>query len=255
MSGWRPAGRPEHLREALEGSLRRLRLERIDLYQLHRIDPKVPAADQFGTLADLRQRGKIRHVGLSEVTVAQIEAAREVLPIVSVQNRYNLTDRRWEDVLDYLLSRSAWLYSMVSARPIGPPAADNPPMGTRSSRPSAERCKAKVPRVGIVASPLEAAAGRCYAGFCGNGLSDETRAVILRRTPGAHRKTWPFRSMPDLHETALERRPSRAPGQASRSRRAPAGLHGCRTFHPGGAAFGRRICEPEAMNGGRAPCR
>ena len=98
---WVEDGRPEHLREALEGSLRRLRLERIDLYQLHRIDPKVPAADQFGTLADLRQRGKIRHVGLSEVTVAQIEAARKVLPIVSVQNRYNLTDREWEDVLDY----------------------------------------------------------------------------------------------------------------------------------------------------------
>jgi aryl-alcohol dehydrogenase-like predicted oxidoreductase len=98
---WVEDGRPEHLREALEGSLRRLRLERIDLYQLHRIDPKVPAADQFGTLADLRQQGKIRHVGLSEVTVAQIEAARKVLPIVSVQNRYNLTDREWEDVLDY----------------------------------------------------------------------------------------------------------------------------------------------------------
>jgi pyridoxine 4-dehydrogenase len=98
---WVEDGRPEHLREALEGSLRRLRLERIDLHQLHRIDPKVPAADQFGTLADLRQQGKIRHVGLSEVTVAQIEAARKVLPIVSVQNRYNLTDREWEDVLDY----------------------------------------------------------------------------------------------------------------------------------------------------------
>jgi pyridoxine 4-dehydrogenase len=98
---WVEDGRPEHLREALEGSLRRLRLERIDLHQLHRIDPRVPAADQFGTLADLRQQGKIRHVGLSEVTVAQIEAARKVLPIVSVQNRYNLTDREWEDVLDY----------------------------------------------------------------------------------------------------------------------------------------------------------
>ncbi len=98
---WVEDGRPEHLREAVDGSLRRLRLERIDLYQLHRIDPKVPAADQFGTLADLRRQGKIRHAGLSEVTVAQIEAARKVLPIVSVQNRYNLTDRGWEDVLEY----------------------------------------------------------------------------------------------------------------------------------------------------------
>jgi pyridoxine 4-dehydrogenase len=98
---WVEDGRPQHLREAVEGSLRRLRLERIDLYQLHRIDPKVPAADQFGTLLELRRQGKIRHAGLSEVTVAQIEAAREVLPIVSVQNRYNLTDRAWEDVLEY----------------------------------------------------------------------------------------------------------------------------------------------------------
>lgn len=98
---WVEDGRPEHLRAALEGSLRRLRLERIDLYQLHRIDPKVPAADQIGILAELRRQGKIRHVGLSQVTIAQIEAARKALPIVSVQNRYNLTDRGSEDVLDY----------------------------------------------------------------------------------------------------------------------------------------------------------
>jgi aryl-alcohol dehydrogenase-like predicted oxidoreductase len=98
---WVEDGRPEHLRGAVEGSLRRLRVERIDLYQLHRIDPKVPAADQFGVLAELRNQGKIRHLGLSEVTVAQIETARAVLPIVSVQNRYNLADREWENVLDY----------------------------------------------------------------------------------------------------------------------------------------------------------
>jgi pyridoxine 4-dehydrogenase len=98
---WVEDGRPDHLREAVEGSLRRLRLERIDLYQLHRIDPKIPAADQFATLAELRRQGKIRHIGLSEVTTAQIQAARGVLPIVSVQNRYNLMDRGWEDVLEY----------------------------------------------------------------------------------------------------------------------------------------------------------
>lgn len=98
---WVEDGRPEHLHKAVDGSLRRLRLDRIDLYQLHRIDPKVPAADQFGTLLDLRRQGKIRHIGLSEVTVTQIEAARKTLPIVSVQNRYNLTDRGWEDVLEY----------------------------------------------------------------------------------------------------------------------------------------------------------
>lgn len=98
---WVEDARPEHLRKAVDESLQRLRLERIDLYQLHRVDPKVPAADQFGTLAELRREGKIRHVGLSEVTIEQIEAARMVLPIVSVTNRYNLTDRGWEDVLEY----------------------------------------------------------------------------------------------------------------------------------------------------------
>lgn len=98
---WEPDGRPEHLRASLEGSLRRLRVERIDLFQLHRVDPKVPAEEQFETLAELRREGKVRHVGLSEVGVDEIEAARRVLPIVSVQNRYNLEDRSWEGVLDH----------------------------------------------------------------------------------------------------------------------------------------------------------
>ena len=98
---WETDGRPEHLREACEGSLKRLKLERIDLYQLHRIDPKVPSEEQLGVLAELREEGKIRHVGLSEVGVEEIEQAREILPIVTVQNRYNLTDRGSEDVLDF----------------------------------------------------------------------------------------------------------------------------------------------------------
>ena len=98
---WTMNGRPEHLRKACEGSLRRLKLERIDLYQLHRIDPAVPAEDQLGTLKDLQAQGKIKHVGLSEVSVAQIEHARKILPIVSVQNRYSLADRAAEDVLEY----------------------------------------------------------------------------------------------------------------------------------------------------------
>lgn len=96
---WYPNGRPEHLREAIEGSLQRLRLERIDLYQLHRPDPQVPFEDSVGTLADLRKEGKIRHVGLSNVTVDQLNRARAIVPIVSVQNRYNLDDRSSEDVL------------------------------------------------------------------------------------------------------------------------------------------------------------
>lgn len=98
---WVENGRPEHLRSACEGSLRRLRLDRIDLYQLHRIDPKVPAEDQFGALKDLQAQGKIKHIGLSEVTVKQIQHARTIVPIVSVQNRYSVTDRGSEDVLEY----------------------------------------------------------------------------------------------------------------------------------------------------------
>ena len=98
---WTMNGRPEHLREACDGSLKRLKLERIDLYQLHRIDPAYPAEDQLGTLQDLQEQGKIRHIGLSEVSVAQIEHARKIVPIVSVQNRYSLADRAAEDVLDY----------------------------------------------------------------------------------------------------------------------------------------------------------
>jgi pyridoxine 4-dehydrogenase len=98
---WVENGKPEHLRTACEGSLRRLRLERIDLYQLHRIDPKVPAEDQIGTLKDLQAQGKIRHIGLSEVSVRQIQHARTIVPIVSVQNRYSITDRGSEDVLEY----------------------------------------------------------------------------------------------------------------------------------------------------------
>ena len=97
---WQTNGRPEHLRAACEGSLRRLRLEQIPLYQLHRIDPRVPAADSLGELARLRSEGKVRHVGLSEVSVAQLEHARTVVPIVSVQNRYNLAERGAEDVVD-----------------------------------------------------------------------------------------------------------------------------------------------------------
>ncbi len=98
---WVENGRPEHLRSACEGSLRRLRLGRIDLYQLHRIDPKVPADDQLGTLKDLQAEGKIKHIGLSEVSVRQIQHAQTIAPIVSVQNRYSVADRGSEDVLRY----------------------------------------------------------------------------------------------------------------------------------------------------------
>lgn len=98
---WSMNGNPKHLREACEGSLRRLKIDHIDLYQLHRIDPRYPAQDQLGVFKDLQTQGKIRYVGLSEVKVAQIEDARKVVPIVTVQNRYSLADRSYEDVVDY----------------------------------------------------------------------------------------------------------------------------------------------------------
>ena len=98
---WEVNCRPERLREELEGSLRRLRVERIDLYQLHRIDPGVPEADQFETLAAFQREGKVRHLGLSEVDVDDIERARKYIDVVSVQNLYNLAERQWEPVVDY----------------------------------------------------------------------------------------------------------------------------------------------------------
>ena len=98
---WWPVGRPEYLRQECEMSLRRLGVDRIDLFQLHRIDAKVPAEEQFGLLADLIAEGKVRHVGLSEVSVAEIQAAQSTVPVVSVQNMYNLSNRQSEAVLDY----------------------------------------------------------------------------------------------------------------------------------------------------------
>jgi pyridoxine 4-dehydrogenase len=97
---WPPDGSPEHLREACEGSLRRLRLDAIDLYQLHRPDPKVPYERSIGTLKELQDEGKIRHIGISNASLEQLETAREIVEIVSVQNRFNLTDRSAQDVLE-----------------------------------------------------------------------------------------------------------------------------------------------------------
>lgn len=98
-SAWEPDGRPEHLRMAVEGSLKRLKVERIDLYQLHAPDPKVPFLDSVGALADAQRAGKIRNVGLSNVDVKQLDAARRICTVVSVQNEYNLEDRSSEPVL------------------------------------------------------------------------------------------------------------------------------------------------------------
>jgi pyridoxine 4-dehydrogenase len=97
---WEPDGRPEHLRAACEGSLRRLRLDQIPLYQFHRPDPKVPFAESIGALVELRAEGKIRHIGVSNVSEAQLKEAQKLVPVVSVQNRYNLNDRSSEAMVD-----------------------------------------------------------------------------------------------------------------------------------------------------------
>ncbi|APU15700.1 MULTISPECIES: aldo/keto reductase [Actinoalloteichus] len=126
---WVPIGRPEYLRQQVELSLRHLGLDRIDLLQLHRIDPKVPLADQVGELAALQQEGKIRHIGLSEVTVAQVEEAGKTATIASVQNMYNLARRDAEPLLEYAtaadLAFIPWfpLATGELARPGGPLAA------------------------------------------------------------------------------------------------------------------------------------
>jgi pyridoxine 4-dehydrogenase len=97
---WEPDGRPEHLREVCEESLRRLRLEQIPLYQLHRVDPAVPLAESVGALAELKNEGKIRHVGLSNVTEEHVREANRIVPIVSIQNRYNVHDRNSQPLID-----------------------------------------------------------------------------------------------------------------------------------------------------------
>jgi aryl-alcohol dehydrogenase-like predicted oxidoreductase len=119
---WVMNGRPEHLRAALQGSLKRLRVERIDLWQLHRIDPKVPEGEQLGVLAEFIREGIVRHVGLSEVGVPEIERVRKVVPIVSVQNRYNAFDREWDAVVDYCETNDI---AFIPWRPIGGGSLDD----------------------------------------------------------------------------------------------------------------------------------
>lgn len=113
---WERHGTPEHLRKACEGSLRRLRLERIDVYQLHAPDEKVPLQDQLETLRQLQQEGKIRHIGVSNFSVAQLEEASRMVEVVSVQNRYNLGDRSSQDVLDWCEQRNV---AFIPWRPLG----------------------------------------------------------------------------------------------------------------------------------------
>ena len=102
---WNPNGQPKHLRAACEGSLRRLRVERIDIYQFHMPDPRVPLSDSIGEVVRLQAEGKIRHIGISNVSLAQLKEAERLTPIVSVQNRFNLEDRRSDEVLEYCATK------------------------------------------------------------------------------------------------------------------------------------------------------
>ena len=126
---WRSNGRPQHLREACEGSLRRLRRDQIDLYQLHRPDPDVPYEESLGALVELQREGKVRHIGVSNVRVAQLEQALGLAEIVSVQNRFNLTDRGSEDVLDACTERGI---AFIPWFPLaaGPLAETDGPLGS-----------------------------------------------------------------------------------------------------------------------------
>jgi pyridoxine 4-dehydrogenase len=132
---WIPLGRPEYLRQQAELSLRRLRVDRIDLYQLHRIDPAVPLADQIGALRLLQEQGKIRHIGLSEVGVGQLTEARGIATIASVQNRYNLTDRGSDDVLHYCEEHGIAFIPWLPVAPTTAGAAG--PLSTVASRAGA----------------------------------------------------------------------------------------------------------------------
>ena len=128
---WVENGRPEYLRDQLEGSLRRLRVERIDLWQLHRVDPKVPAQEQFEAVREFQREGLIRHVGLSEVSVDQIEQARKVVPIVSVQNRYNVTDRKWKREVEYCEREGL---AFIPWFPLSAGALDHPTLNAVAAR-------------------------------------------------------------------------------------------------------------------------
>ena len=137
---------PVRLRKQLEGSLRKLKVERIDLWQLHRIDSKYPREDQFNLLADFIREGKVKHVGLSEVSVEDIKDARKVVPIVSVQNRYNIADREWDSVIDYCLEEKI---TFIAWYPLGAG------MRVANARSKQARLKSVAKRVG--ATPYQVA--------------------------------------------------------------------------------------------------
>ena len=164
---WVPDGRPEHLRAACEGSLKRLKLQRIDLYQFHHIDPKVALEDSLGELARLRTEGKIRHVGVSNFTVEELARGKRVVPIVSVQNRYNVGDRTSEDVLAVCVREQI---AFIPWAPLGSGSADrleknDERQGTRDGRRGAQRERAAGgDRVAIGQVARDAADSRDFLG-------------------------------------------------------------------------------------------
>ncbi len=181
---WEVNGRPERLREGVEGSLRRLGLERIDLYQLHRIDPDVPADEQFGALLQFQREGKIRHIGLSATTVEQIEAARRHFPVASVQNRYNLGDREWESVVDHC-DREGIGFIPWYPLAVGKLAEDGGPLAEIAARHGRARRRSRSPgccgaRRSCFPSPARPRRSTWWKNVAGAGidLSDEEYASL-----------------------------------------------------------------------------
>jgi aryl-alcohol dehydrogenase-like predicted oxidoreductase len=174
---WLPVGRPEYLRQECVMSLRRLRLERIDLFHLHRIDPKVPRDEQFGLLRDLQAEGKIRHAGLSEVTVEDIVAAERFVPIVSVQNLYNLVERRAEGVLRYCERRGIGFipWSPLASGELARPGAVLAEMAKATGRSPAQVALAWLLRRSPAMLPIPGAAKLAH-------LEDNCAAATLRLT-------------------------------------------------------------------------
>ena len=183
---WPANGRPEHLRAACEGSLRRLRLEQIPLYQFHRPDPEVPFEDSIGALAELKDAGKVRHIGVCNVTEAQLRQAQQVTPIVSVQNRYNVTDRTSESLVDLCeqerLAFLPWAPILdVDDTPVVREIADRHDTAAAAGRPRlAARpvtCDAADPRHGIGHPRREQRGGRRPRAHCRGGRRDHREAA------------------------------------------------------------------------------
>lgn len=176
---WIPLGRPEYLRQQAELSLRRLRLETIDLYQLHRIDPAVPLADQVGALRLLQDQGKVRHVGLSQVSVGQLAEAEQVTPIASVQNRFNLADRASEDLLRYCEQRGIafipWL-PVATAASAGPGSPVTAVAGRLAATP-AQVALAWLLHRSAVMLPIPGTSSRAH-------LEENVAAATLALSPG-----------------------------------------------------------------------